>query len=75
MCEWVPWHSITTRFGETEAARRLLKGTIVFKPDETDPEEHVFKMIRVIDRQYIQLCINYNKIKVGLEKGCTLYYI
>jgi hypothetical protein len=50
-CEWVPWNVINTMYGETEAARRLVKGTIEYKPDTTDPAEFVFRIVRVIDRQ------------------------
>jgi hypothetical protein len=72
--EWVPWQTIVRNFGEAEAVRRLHKGTIASQADSEDPGEHVFRMTRCIDRQYIQQYITFDTTKGCLETSCHSYY-
>ena len=49
--EWVPWQTILKRFGEVEAARRLLRNSIEHRMDPEDMHEHQFRIVRVVDRR------------------------
>mgnify|MGYP000031468576 CR=1 FL=1 len=72
--EWVPWQTIVRTYGEAEAVRRLNKGTIAYQVDDEDPSEHLFRLNRQIDRQYIQQYITFDTTNGCLETSCHSYY-
>jgi hypothetical protein len=72
--EWVPWQTIVRTYGEAEAVRRLNKGTIAYQVDDEDPSEHLFRLNRQIDRQYIQQYIIFDTTNGCLETSCHSYY-
>ena len=52
--ERVPWKVIEQRFGEVEAARRLMRKTIDHRPDPVDKNEHQFCVKRVVERRRLK---------------------
>jgi hypothetical protein len=52
--EWVPWKVIEQRFGEVEAARRLMRKTIDHRPDPVDKNERQFCINRVVERRRLK---------------------
>ena len=45
---------IEQRFGEVEAARRLMRKTIDHRPDPVDKNEHQFCIKRVVERRRLK---------------------
>jgi hypothetical protein len=52
--EWVPWNTILQRYGEVEAARRLMRKTIHHRPDPADKNERQFCINRVVERRRLK---------------------
>ena len=52
--EWVPWKTMEQRFGEVEAARRLMWKTIDHRPDPVDKNGRQFCVKKVVGRRRLK---------------------